>query len=61
MRKSDIITQLKAELAQENQEITTIMEMQEQHLEYLTKLAKEHPEQERLINGIIYEFSKTMI
>lgn len=55
------IEQLRAELAQENQEITLIIESQENFLEFLEEKLAERPENEELVKEIIKEFKKIAI
>lgn len=61
MESEKIIAQLRADLATENQEITTIIEMQEAFLKYLNQKLKENPQHKNLIKDIIKEFKKTLI
>lgn len=61
MEDSKLIQQLRAELAAENQEITTIIEQQEQFYDYLNELEQRESVDKKLIEEIKTNFKRMMI
>lgn len=61
MEDSKLIQQLRAELATENQEITTIIEQQEQFYDYLNELEQRVSVDKSLIEEIKTNFKKLMV
>lgn len=61
MEDSKLIQQLRAELASENQEITTIIEQQEQFYDYLNELEQRVSVDKSLIEEIKTNFKKLMV
>lgn len=61
MEDSKLIQQLRAELASENQEITTIIEQQEQFYDYLNELEQRVSVDKKLIEEIKTNFKRMMI
>lgn len=61
MEDSKLIQQLRAELAAENQEITTIIEQQEQFYDYLNELQQRVSVDKSLIEEIKTNFKKLMV